>query len=76
MPPKAAAWAAQNFRNIEMQFVGYGLHFIQEDYPEAIGRGIVDWYRPLTGYAAPASDAGKQIRRIAIVSSSTDSRLQ
>ncbi len=45
MPPQAAAWAARNFRNIETQFVGYGRHFIQEDNPEAIGRGIVDWYR-------------------------------
>jgi hypothetical protein len=26
---------------------GYGRHFIQEDNPEAIGRGIVDWYRRL-----------------------------
>lgn len=47
MPPQAAEWAALNFRNIETQFVGYGLHFIQEDNPEAIGRGIVDWYRRL-----------------------------
>ncbi len=47
MPPRAAEWAAWNFRNIETQFVGYGRHFIQEDNPEAIGRGIVDWYRRL-----------------------------
>ena len=47
MPPQAAEWAARNFRNIETQFIGYGLHFIQEDNPEAIGRGIVDWHRRL-----------------------------
>ncbi|MCH8151893.1 MAG: haloalkane dehalogenase [Planctomycetes bacterium] len=47
MPPQAAEWAARNFRNIETQFVGYGRHYIQEDNPEAIGRGIVDWYRRL-----------------------------
>ena len=47
MPPKAASWAAKNFRNIETQFVGRGRHFIQEDNPEAIGRGIVDWHRRL-----------------------------
>jgi hypothetical protein len=23
--------------------VGYGMHYIQEDNPEAIGRNIVDW---------------------------------
>lgn len=43
--PDAASWMAKNYRNIETQFVGYGLHFIQEDNPQAIGRGIVDWYR-------------------------------
>ena len=47
VPPKAAEWAAQNYRNIETQFIGYGLHYLQEDNPEAIGRGIVDWHRRL-----------------------------
>ncbi len=45
IPPKAAEWMTKNYRNIESQFVGYGLHFIQEDNPEAIGRGIADWHR-------------------------------
>ncbi len=43
--PEQAAWAAANFRNLEIQFVGYGAHYIQEDNPEAIGRGIAEWYR-------------------------------
>jgi haloalkane dehalogenase len=43
--PERAEWAAENFHNIETQFVGYGVHFIQEDNPQAIGRGIVDWHR-------------------------------
>ena len=47
MPPQAAEWAAHNFRNIKTQFLGYGLHFVQEDNPEALGRGIVDRYRRL-----------------------------
>ena len=41
----SAAWMAEHYRNLETQFVGYGSHYIQEDNPEAIGRGIVDWYR-------------------------------
>jgi haloalkane dehalogenase len=41
----AADWMANNSRNIETHFIGYGRHFIQEDNPEAIGRGIVDWHR-------------------------------
>ena len=45
IPPSAAEWMAVNYANIEIQFVGYGRHFIQEDNPEPIGRGIVDWYR-------------------------------
>ncbi len=43
--PVVAQWMVENYRNIEMQFVGYGGHYIQEDNPEAIGRGIVDWHR-------------------------------
>jgi haloalkane dehalogenase len=45
MPPETAAWAAENLKNIETLFVGNGIHFIQEDHPEVIGRGIADWYR-------------------------------
>lgn len=45
IPPDRAEWAAENFRNLETQFVGNGLHFIQEDNPQAIGRGIIDWHR-------------------------------
>ena len=45
IPPAAAQWMVANYPNIEAQFVGYGAHYIQEDNPEAIGRGIVDWYR-------------------------------
>ncbi len=43
--PETAAWMAAHYKNLETRFVGYGAHFIQEDNPEAIGRGIVDWYR-------------------------------
>ena len=43
--PERADWVARNFPKIETQFVGYGTHFIQEDNPQAIGRGIVDWHR-------------------------------
>ena len=39
------AWAVKHFKNIETAYLGIGLHFIQEDCPEAIGRAIADWYR-------------------------------
>ena len=45
VPPTAAQWMVANYPNIEAQFVGYGAHYIQEDNPEVIGRGIADWYR-------------------------------
>lgn len=38
-------WMTQHYRHLEAQFIGYGTHFIQEDNPEAIGRGIAEWYR-------------------------------
>jgi haloalkane dehalogenase len=43
VPPWAAEWMAQKYRNLEVVFVGYGMHYIQEDNPEAIGRNIVNW---------------------------------
>jgi haloalkane dehalogenase len=44
-PPEAAAWMAENFNNTQTRFVGYGVHYIQEDQPEAIGRNLSDWLR-------------------------------
>lgn len=46
-PPEVAAWLASNLKNIETAFVGGGLHYIQEDQPEAIGRAVADWHRRL-----------------------------
>ncbi|MEX0964120.1 MAG: haloalkane dehalogenase [Pseudohongiellaceae bacterium] len=43
--PAAAEWMRDNYRNVEIDFVGYGSHYIQEDNPQAIGRGIVEWHR-------------------------------
>ena len=44
-PPEAAAWMAENFANIETRFIGNGVHYLQEDEPEAIGRNLSDWLR-------------------------------
>ena len=48
-PPEVAAWLAANLKNIETAFVGGGLHYIQEDQPEAIGRAVADWLRRTGG---------------------------
>lgn len=45
VPPQAVPWYTQKIANIETGFVGQGLHFIQEDQPDAIGRAIQDWVR-------------------------------
>lgn len=44
-PPEAASWMAENFNNLQTRFVGNGVHYIQEDQPEAIGRNLSDWLR-------------------------------
>ena len=44
-PPEVAQWTAQHFPNIETHYLGKGLHYFLEDYPEEIGRAIADWLR-------------------------------
>ena len=58
-PPEAVDFLRQNLTNYETVYVGQGLHFIQEDHPEAIGRAISDWYRrmPTLAAAQPATSA-------------------
>lgn len=43
--PEVATYYAENLKNIETRYVGFGLHFIQEDHPHVIGRGLADWLR-------------------------------
>ncbi len=45
VPPEAAAWMAAHYKNLQTRFVGNGVHFLQEDEPEAIGRNLSDWLR-------------------------------
>lgn len=44
-PPEAVAWMAENFSNLQTRFIGNGVHYLQEDEPEAIGRNLSDWLR-------------------------------
>ena len=43
--PKMIKHLITQYKNYETVYVGLGLHFIQEDQPEAIGRAVSDWYR-------------------------------
>ncbi len=45
VPPSAVAWYVKRIANLETSFVGQGIHFIQEDQPDAVGRAITDWIR-------------------------------
>jgi uncharacterized protein (DUF1330 family) len=62
--PDAASWMADNYRNIETQFVGYGAHYIQEDNPQAIGRGIVDWYRRQFQKPTELTAISKEVQKV------------
>lgn len=46
-PPDVVEYLAQRLANYESVYIGQGLHFVQEDHPEAIGRAIADWSRRL-----------------------------
>jgi haloalkane dehalogenase len=43
VPPPLAAWARATLPNLETVELGEGRHFIQEDHPHAIGRGLASW---------------------------------
>lgn len=43
--PETVGWYVDRIPNLETAFIGQGLHFIQEDQPDAIGRAISDWMR-------------------------------
>jgi len=36
-------WCRANFRNLEIRAAGKGMHFVQEDEPETIGKTIAAW---------------------------------
>lgn len=40
-------WVQKNMKNVDAVYVGEGLHFIQEDNPDAIGEAISSWYQKL-----------------------------
>ena len=42
-PKGSVDWAKANIKNLSQVFLGKGTHFIQEDYPQEIGKAIVEW---------------------------------
>ncbi len=43
--PDALIWYRNNLEHLETKFIGQGIHYIQEDQPEAVGRALSDWLR-------------------------------
>ena len=43
--PDLIDWCRRSFRNLEVQWLGAGSHFVQEDQPQAIGDAVRDWRR-------------------------------
>jgi haloalkane dehalogenase len=44
-PRAGADWALANLKNVETAWVGPGIHYIQEDSPEGVGRAVSEWFR-------------------------------
>lgn len=40
-----AEWCWKTFRNLDIRKIGPGVHFVQEDHPEAIGDAVKEWRR-------------------------------
>src|SRR6185369_14979407 len=43
------AWCREHVRRLEVQPIGPGSHFVQEDHPEAIGDAVKAWRRRVVG---------------------------
>jgi haloalkane dehalogenase len=43
MSPPLIAWCRSQLPELEVIDVGAGIHYLQEDQPHAIGRGLADW---------------------------------
>ena len=38
-------WCKENLPELEVVHVGAGIHYLQEDNPDGIGKAVADWYR-------------------------------
>ncbi|MFQ5690529.1 MAG: haloalkane dehalogenase [Gemmatimonadota bacterium] len=47
VPADAVEWCRGHLPNLETVDLGEGIHFLQEDHPGAIGRGLAEWIRGL-----------------------------
>lgn len=38
-------WSEANLKNLEIVDLGQGIHFLQEDHPEAMGKALASWFQ-------------------------------
>jgi len=39
------SWVKNNMKNVSVKHIGRGIHFVQEDHPQAIGMSIAQWLK-------------------------------
>ena len=47
IPPEAAEFLKANLKNLTAVNIGPGVHFIQEDHPDAIASALADWLKTI-----------------------------
>lgn len=45
LPPPLVEWCRASLSELEIVSLGKGLHFVQEDHPHEIGRGLASWIK-------------------------------
>jgi haloalkane dehalogenase len=53
IPRPMVAWCRANLPDLEVVELGAGIHFIQEDHPQAIGTHLAEWIRRVRQPRAP-----------------------
>jgi haloalkane dehalogenase len=53
VPAPLVAWCREHLPNLEVVELGRGLHYLQEDHPDAIGRAIAEWIRRTGSHSGP-----------------------
>ncbi|MEM7082949.1 MAG: haloalkane dehalogenase [Pseudomonadota bacterium] len=61
--PTTAEFLAGYYSNVKIQPIGAGIHFVQEDQPEAIGKALSEWIRTLDNHESSESTSLKSKAR-------------
>jgi len=70
----AVQWAKDNVMNLETANVGPGLHFIQEDQPDEIGKGLDEWYQTLKSESASVME--EEVVKVSMQEQNNDVKIE